>query len=89
MMMRKRGIILQKNGLGGRPSLSFARRPDEQRDADHDHRQRQPLPHADHFREAEDAVVGRAEILGDKAQTAVADQKSAGNGAARPRAAGA
>ena len=49
----------------------------QHRDPDQDHRQRQPLAHADHIGLSEDAVVWFAEELGDEAETAVTDQEYA------------
>ena len=43
------------------------------------HRQRKPLPHADDFRDTKDAGVRLAEVFGDEAETAVADEEYAGN----------
>jgi hypothetical protein len=49
-------------------------RPDQHRHAGGDHRQAQPLPHADREAEAEDAGVRLAEKFCDEARRAVADE---------------
>ena len=51
---------------------------DDHGDADQDHRQRQPLPHADRVGLPENAVIRLAEKFGDEAECAVADQEYAG-----------
>lgn len=50
-------------------------RPDQHRHAGRDHRQGQPLAHADRVAETEDAGVRLAEEFGDEAHRAVADEE--------------
>ena len=54
--------------------LSFLR-PDQHHHAGCDHRQGEPLAHADRVAEAEDAGVRLAEEFGDEAHRAVADEE--------------
>ena len=57
--------------------------PDDQREADRDHRQRQQLAHGQPAEQEAELDVGLAEQLGDDARDAVADQEGAGQAAFR------